>query len=237
MGFLQDLAGAFSGKSARNDVAAGKAEATALSNQGLAEGTQDYARAASRFDPFADYADTGYQTSQAGADLSRRYADRYADATGVNGRDAQGRVQAEYMSDPIQNALMDRITRANTRAAVASGMNNSGAATQSLTNALLSRWDAYTQSLKTGVDMGAQLGAQGTQMGSLGLQGAAGAAGMDQAIGDARISTASQNAGIATGAANATAGTRAAPLNNLLNIASVGVQAYTGKPATRNGTA
>lgn len=213
MGFFDDLWGGFTGSKARNDIQQGQAAATSQLDQGLNEGVADYARAGTRFEPFQTYTQAGTASAK-----------RYADSLGVNGVDAQRTVQSEYMADPIQNALMDRIQRANTRAAVAGGMNNSGAATQSLTNALLQNWNNYQTSLNTGA-----------QLGQLGLQGASGQASMDQATGDARISTANQKAGITTSAANATAATRAAPLNNLLNIASLGVQAYTGKPANRIG--
>ena len=215
MGWLQD----FLGDSARDDIAAGAKSANANLDAGLNAGTQSYAdagrSAASRLDAFKTYADAGTASAK-----------RYADATGVNGVDAQRAVQQEYMNDPLQNMLMDRITRANTRAFTATGMNNSGAATTSLTNNLLDNWRNYQTSLKTGADLG-----------QMGLTAASGQAGIDQAtgqaIGDAQISTANQKAGIDTSQANATAGTRSTGINNLLNIASLGVQAYTGRPKVR----
>lgn len=213
--FFTDLAKAFTGSGARDDINAGAGLAKDELNEGMNQALGDYARAGSRFDAFKGYTDAGTASAK-----------RYADSLGVNGVDAQRTVQNEYMGDPIQNALMDRIQRSNTRAAVASGFNNSGAATQSLTNALLQNWGQYQTALKGGADMG-----------QLGFQAATGQAGADQMQGDAKISTFNQRAAVTTGQANANAATRAAPLNNLLNIASLGVQAATGKPATRYGTA
>ena len=207
-GFWDD----FFGKSQQEDIRRGAADATAYVNQGRDSGIQNYEKygqqAAGRLDPYA----------QAGTGFIKRYAD----AMGINGADAQRTVQSEYMHDPIQNALMDRITRANTRAQVANGTGNSGAATQSLTNALLSRWDDYTKGLSSG--------------GAMGMQAATGQAGIDQAtgsqIGDAYIGAANQNAAIRTGEANAMAASRSTGINNLFKVASLGVQGFT---AFKNG--
>jgi hypothetical protein len=188
----------FTGKSARNDIEQGQTTALGNIDAGNAAAQADYARGTGRLDSYA-----------AGG---RSANDAYLASLGLSGDQARSKVQQTYMSDPIQNALMDRITRANTRAQTANGMNNSGAATQSLTNALLDRYKGYQDQL-----MGA---------GQQGMQAASGQAGIDTHAADTEFGAGQQRAGINIGAANAMAASRGTTLNNLIGIAGVGVKGF-----------
>lgn len=132
----------------------------------------------------------------------------------MSGADAQRRVEDAYFNDPVQNALMDRITRANTRRFTGIGMGNSGAATQSLTNALLDSYRQYQDRLKGVGDTG--FGAAGAQ------------AGINTQAGDTRFAAGQQRAAINMGAANALAGASSIGINNLLNAAGTAAKFIPG---------
>jgi hypothetical protein len=139
---LGGIFGNFNGAKSKADLARGKQQSDTDLEQGYNTGRSDLTGAADRLNSFA----TG------GANANNRYLD----LLGINGTDAQRTAQGGYLNDPMQNALMDRIQKANTRAYTARGMNNSGAATQSLTNNLVDNYRQYEQQV-------GQAGAQGLQ--------------------------------------------------------------------------
>ncbi|MBX9587909.1 MAG: hypothetical protein K2X43_01300 [Hyphomonadaceae bacterium] len=204
MGFLSDLTGA----SARRDIKRGREAANREITGGEQAGIARYDTGISRLDSYADPA--GYEA--------------YLATLGLRGDNARREVQDTYMSDPIQNALMDRITRANTRRYTGIGMGNSGAATQSLTNALLANYGSYQDRLK------------GT--GDTGLQASGAQATLDKGAGDIAFQAGQQRAGVETSAANALAASRSTLMNNILGIGSLAVNALTGyrKPAAGGST-
>jgi hypothetical protein len=199
MGFFSDLAGAFTGSTARKDIKKGKAEANAELTAGEGKGLGYYEEGVTSLDP---YAEGGLEGQEA-----------YLASLGLRGDEARAGVQKTYFDDPVQNALMDRIQRGNNRSFGAVGMGNSGKATQSLTNALLQKWGEYQDRLK-GVGEGG-LGATTAQ------------AGLRSGMGDLAFGASQQRAGVDIGAANASAASRAAPVNNLLGLLGIGQKAYT----------
>lgn len=195
MGFLQDL----TGSSARRDIRRGRDAANREITGGETQSRSDYDAGIGTLSPY----ETG----------SREGFDAYLASLGLRGPEAQQAIQGTYFNDPVQNQLMDRITRANTRRFTGVGMGNSGAATQSLTNALLANWGGYQDRLKG--------------LGEGGMQAAGAISGLQAGKGDTSFAAAQQRAGIQTGAANATAASRSTGINNLLNIAGTAVKAAT----------
>lgn len=187
-----DLWDSFTGAGAKKAIQAGQEQAQGYLTNATDNINQAYGKAASTLDPYVQGGNAFYK--------------RYGDAMGVNGVDALTKVQNEYMNDPIQQALMDRITKANTRAMVGNQMNNSGAATQSLTNALLSNWQNYQQGLSGGSQAGQQ--AATTQ------------AGVYTGQGDNLATINNQRAGVAIGGANAMAGANNLFAQNLIGAGS-----------------
>lgn len=194
MGWWDD----FTGKSARNDLAAGKDAANKEITGGETAGRADYDAGIARLDPYATGGEQGL--------------DAYLASLGLRGTQAQQEVQGRYMADPIQNALMDRITKANTRQQTGRGMGNSGAATQSLTNALLASWGSYQDRLKG--------------VGDTGVQAAGGQSTLEAGKGDMAFGAGQQRAGIDIGSANALAASRSTGVNNILAAAGVGLKAF-----------
>jgi hypothetical protein len=207
MSFLSDLAGAFTGSSARKDIRAGKAEATAALNTGKTEGIGYYEQGIEGLDPYAAGGREGFEA--------------YLASLGLRGDDARKAVQDRYFTDPVQNALMERIQRGNNRSFGAVGMGNSGKATQSLTNALLGQWGQYQDRLK-GVGEG-------------GAGAAAGQGTLRAGQGDIAFGTGQQIAGVNIGAANAIAQSRAIPINNLLKMFEVGTKGATARVSGPGG--
>jgi hypothetical protein len=96
-------------------------------------------------DRFNEYGELGDQANR----------DYYA-SIGMLGPEEQARVQGYYTGDPIQNAINDRLARANNRWQTGRGMGNSGAAVQALTNTLYDQYDKFREKLRTGGAMGFQ---------------------------------------------------------------------------------
>jgi hypothetical protein len=205
--FLSDLASAFTGSSARKDIAKGKAEATGALNTGKTEGIGYYEQGIEGLDPYAAGGREGFEA--------------YLASLGLRGDDARKAVQDRYFTDPVQNALMERIQRGNNRSFGAVGMGNSGKATQSLTNALLGQWGQYQDRLK-GVGEG-------------GAGAAAGQGTLRAGQGDIAFGTGQQIAGVNIGAANAIAQSRAIPINNLLKMFEVGTKGATARVSGPGG--
>lgn len=192
----------FTGASARKDIQKGKAQATGQINAGETAALGSFGTATGRLDPYATGGRSGF--------------DAYLASLGLSGADAQKGIESTYFNDPIQNALMDRITRANTRRFTGVGMGNSGAATQSLTNALLANWGAYQDRLKGVGDTG--FGAATTQ------------GGYDTHAGDTQFAAGQHRAGIDIGTANAIAQSRSTGINNLLNVAGTVAKFFNPTP-------
>lgn len=186
--------GSFLGKilgtdKAAKELAAAKAKADADLKSGYDTGRSDMGGAIDRLDDFSNPA----------------AIKRYYDSLGINGADALGGVEHDYMADPIQNALMDRITKANTRAFTSRGMSNSGAATQSLTNSLLDNWRQYQQQLA---------GAGQTSLGAATTQ-----SGIQKSMGDMAFGYGSTLAGNDINYGNAVAANKTAGANFLGTLA------------------
>jgi hypothetical protein len=196
MGFFNDFLGNFTGGQSRGDLTRAKGLSDAALKEGYDTGRSDYEGAIGRFDPYATGGGAAYK--------------RYLDSLGVNGAEAQGAVEQGYLADPIQNQLMDRITKANTRAYTARGMSNSGAATQSLTNQLLANWKGYQDQLS---------GAGGT-----GFQAATGQAGIQRGEGDMAYGYGATRAGNEINYGNALAASRNTGINNLFKLGGLAVQ-------------
>jgi len=192
MGFIQD----FMGTTGRGDINAAKGRADSDLRTGYNTGRSDIGGAIDRLNPIA----AGGQSAYA----------RLLASLGVNGAAAQGGVEGEYMADPIQNQLMDRITKANTRAFTSRGMNNSGAATQSLTNSLLANWKQYQDQLS---------GAAAPGIAATGQQ-----AGLQKDQGDMAYGYGATQAGNDINYGNAIAATRTQGINSLVKLFGAGVQ-------------
>ncbi len=138
MGFFGQL---LSGKDSKADLADAKRKGDAALEEGFDTGMGKLDEAGHKLDAFS----------------SPNALKRLLDALGVNGPEAQAAVEGEYMNDPIQKQMMDRIASANTRRFTSmmpgSQGNNSGAATQSLTNSLLDNWRKYQEQLQTPAGM------------------------------------------------------------------------------------
>jgi hypothetical protein len=194
MGWWDD----FTGASARRDIRRGQQTALGDIDTGEAGGLDEFGRASGRLDP---YASGGLDAHNA-----------YLASLGLRGEAERARVQGLYFDDPVQNALMERITRANTRRFTGVGMGNSGAATQSLTNALLANYGGYQDRLR-GLGEGG-MGAATTQ------------AGIGTQAGLTRFAAGQQRAGVNIGATNAVAQSRSTGINNLLNIAGTAARFF-----------
>jgi hypothetical protein len=201
MSFIDDLVGNFTGSKSKADLARGKAQSDADLSTGYNTGRSDLGAASDRFNSFAQ----GGQAANT----------RYLDTLGINGADAQKTAEGAYFNDPVQNSLMDRITKANTRAYTARGMNNSGAATQSLTNSLLDNYRQYQSQLAGAGSQGlAATGSQanlGAQQGQMAYGYGATQAGND--INFAKSQSEAENTGI----------------NNLFKIGQIAASAYGGR--------
>jgi hypothetical protein len=199
MGFIQD----FFGKTARDDLASGKAQADADLTGGYKTGRADIQSGIDRLDPIAQGGQSAYA--------------RLLNSLGVNGAGAQGGVESEYMADPIQNQLMDRITKANTRRFTSmmpgSAGNNSGAATQSLTNSLLANWKQYQDQLG---------GAAAPGIAATGQQ-----AGFNKDQGDMAYGYGATQAGNDINYANARSQASQLGVNSLMKILGLGTQVAT----------
>lgn len=198
MGFWDDLVGNFTGFKSGKDLEAAKAKSDAALKTGYDAGTANIEGAIDRFNPYAE-----------GGTAANK---RYLDSLGINGPEAQAAVEQGYLADPIQNQLMDRVTKANTRAFTARGMNNSGAATQSLTNSLLDRWKSYQDQLS---------GAGGQGFQAVGAQ-----AGLQKGQADMDYGYGSTQAGNEINYGNAVAANRNTGINNLFKIGGIAAQAY-----------
>ena len=187
MGFFDD----FFGASQRRDIRRGQQQGIADVRAGETGALDEFGRATSRLDPYSTGGMDAYNA--------------YLASLGLRGEDERRLVQDRYFNDPVQNALMDRITRANTRRFTGIGMGNSGAATQSLTNALLANYGAHQDRLRGAGDTG--MGAATTQ------------AGIGTQAGLTRFGAGQQVAGINMNAANAMAASRSTGINNLLGVA------------------
>jgi hypothetical protein len=187
MGFFDDLLGI----TAKKAIQKGQRIALGDIGTGEAGALESFRSGTERLDPYATSGREAY--------------DAYLASLGLRGDEARRGVQDIYFGDPVQNALMDRIARANTRRFTGIGMGNSGAATQSLTNALLANYGAYQDRLRGAGDTGFQ--AAGAQ------------SGIDTQAGMTRFAAGQQRAGINLGAANAQAQASGIGINNLLGIA------------------
>jgi hypothetical protein len=198
MSFFGDLWDSFTGESQRRDIGKGRTQATAQLTGGRDAAVADDSAAEGYFAPFAS---GGAQYYKTGADLM-----------GLNGPEAREAAQGVYLSDPIYQAMGDRALKGISRGVASSGQ--TGAGIQAGTNALYANYKDYLDRL--------------TQGSQLGLAGASGAAGARMQAGATRFATGQQLAGVDMSAANAEAASRSTTLNNLLAIAGLGVQAYTG---------
>lgn len=185
MSILSDLMG----KSAAKRAEAAGAAAKNTLTQGEQKARGDYQRGQSRLDPFAQQSAKGYGS--------------YVDSLGLNGRDAQSKIQGTYFDDPIQQRLMSDATRTMGRQFGARGLGNSGASNQAVANALLRGWTGYQDRL-------GQLGTQGVQI--AGMQGQ-----YDQGMGDLAYGNAQQIANVGMNTANAVNAARAQGMNNLIS--------------------
>jgi len=211
MSFFGDLAGNFTGGRSRDDLARGRAQADASLEAGLQGGLDEYARgyghldeASARLDPYATGGRAGYEA--------------YLASIGLGTDEARKKVQDSYFNDPVQNAIADRVTKANTRAQTGRGMGNSGAATQSLTNALLERWGGHQDRL-------AGVGSQGAQVAGQQAGFSAAKVGIDTGRGDMRYNTGRDRAGMDISYSNAIAASRNTGINNLFQIGSLATRA------------
>ncbi len=198
MGFFDDLVGNFTGAKSRKDLTKAKEKADAALASGYETGRADITAGIGKLDPYETGGRAGF--------------DAYLASLGLGGDAARRRVQDAYFNDPIQNALMDRITRANTRAFTARGMSNSGAATSALTNALLANYSAYQDRLRT--------------VGDTGFQAAGGQAGLFKSRGDMAYGYGATKAGNEIEYGNAMAKSRDSGINNLFKLGELGVKAY-----------
>lgn len=182
---------AFTGRAAARDIRRG--QQTGLSDIGTGEaGALDEFRSGiGVLDPYATGGREGYEA--------------YLASLGLRGDDARRTFQDNYFNDPVNNALMDRVTRANTRRFTGIGMGNSGAATQSLTNALLEGYRGWQDRFRG--------------LGEGGVAAAGGQAGLYQHAGDTRFGAGQQRAAVNMNAANALAQSRGIGINNLLATA------------------
>lgn len=198
MGFLKSLVRGFTGEEAKDQITQGRAAANSEITRGEQGSLDEYGRAITRLDPYESGGREGY--------------DAYRASIGLMGPEEQARIQGMYFDDPVQNALMDRVTRANTRAFTAGGMSNSGAATQSLTNRLLDTYRGWQDRLMN--------------LGAGGQQAATGQATIQTGMGDTRFAAAQQRAGVHTGAANALAANAGTGMNNLMGLVGMGLKAF-----------
>jgi hypothetical protein len=108
--------------------------------------------------------------------------------------------------------MANRAVRGVSRNVAASGL--TGAGYRAATEAGVSNYTGYLDRLFAG--------------GNQGMQAAAGAAGVRGRAGDARFATGQQLAGLEQSFANAMAANRSTAINNLIGVAGVGAQLYTG---------
>lgn len=193
MGFLSSL---FGGDDARRDIQRGRVASRKELDIGEAGALEQYDTAIGGLTPYEEIGRSGLED--------------YRASLGLRGPEEQARIQGIYFSDPVQNAIMDRVTRANTRRFTGIGMGNSGAATQSLTNALLDRWGSYQDRL--------------AGLGTGGYAAASDIAGIRTGKGDIKYMTGQHKAGIETNAANAMAASRSTGINNLIGLVGAGAR-------------
>jgi len=190
--------GDFTGSSARRDLSRGRDVSRRELTTGRDYALGDFAAAEGYFQPFAR---TG------GASF-----DRWGALMGLGGPDARRTAQADLENDPIYRAMGDRAVRGISRNVAASGL--TGAGYRAGSEALLTNYNSYLDRLLAG--------------GGQGLQAAAGASGVRTRAGDTRFATGQQLAGLEQSYANAMAASRSTTMNNLLGIAGIGTQLYTG---------
>lgn len=186
----------FTGSSARKDIRAGQEAANKELTTGETTARSDYDAGIARLDPYAEGGQDAYNA--------------YLASLGLRGPDELKTVQDQYLNDPIQNAIADRITKQFSRKRAYSG--EAGAVTGGLTNALLANWTKRQDQLKGAGDTGVQVaGAQ---------------SGMETGKGDLSFGAAQQRAGVDIGAANAIAASRSTAINNIGQLAGIGLKAY-----------
>jgi hypothetical protein len=189
MSIFSDFADSFTGESAGKELAAGKARADAALKSGLDAGTGYYDQAYETLDPYAKGGSKAF--------------DAWLDSMGLSGADRAKAVSDAYFDNPVNQRINELTTKANTRQYTGIGMGNSGAATQSLTNALLKNWQAYQEALRAG--------------GGQGQQAATGQAGVRTGQGDMQWGYGQQQAGNEITYANARAKNSGTFAQNALN--------------------
>jgi hypothetical protein len=143
MGWVSDLVGSFTGKSAKEATARSRTDSTAALDQGFKQAKPLYDQAAGVYDPFM----------QTEIDANKAYGN----ALGLYGADAARGAYEGYASNPGFMAAAERGLKKTKWGTNARGMADSGAGYAALADAGLSYYDDYLGRLK-GVGMGATAG-------------------------------------------------------------------------------
>lgn len=198
MSFFGDLAGGFTGSSARKDINTANSKANAALDQGFNNAQGYYNTAVSNYSP---YTQTGQQANAF-----------YGNALGLNGNDARASAESTITSDPLFTGKLN-LDNSNTMAYLnARGSAGGGAAVQAAQNNL---YQNYGDVLNRYANLGEQgLQATGAQSNALMGQG-------DNAYGYGAT-----KAGNAINYGNAMAGTRSSGINNLLGLLGTGISGY-----------
>lgn len=210
---------AFMGKSQAEDIQRGRAEADRALKKGLGQLKETRGKYLDRSLSEFDTVRPDIQTGQDANALYRR-------ALGLDGVDAQRGYFEGFNNDPGYQAIQDNAVNAVEGSAAARGGLFSGGTVKGITDRVsLLKNNMFNERL----NRLAQLGAQGSQLGfntAVSRSNLLNQTGSD--IGNAEFGTGQLYANNATSAANALAQSRSIPINNLLSIAQLGVNAFTG---------
>ena len=208
MGFLDS----FTGKSQAKTIARARQEADAQLAAGYDEAS-DIGR---------DYLDRSLGFVQPWMEAGGRANALYDNALGINGREAQNAMFADYQSDPFRAGNEERATEAIRRAYNSRGMDTSGNALLASARASQERgsqdWQQYLTRLQGQAGQGAGMAQYGA-----GLTSNTGNALMNMRYGYGQ-----QRAGNAISAGNAEAQMQGLGWQNALNLAGTAVKAFAG---------
>jgi hypothetical protein len=191
------LIGSFFGRDQKKDLQRANAEATAALGQGYNQAYGDYTNAMQAFDP---YVQSGQQANTF-----------YNDALGLNGDAARTTAIDTLTSNPLFQGQLGQESNAMSRVLNAQGASGGG-------KAQLAAQRVFQQNAGSWLDRYANQGAQG-------LQATGAQAGMTAARGDLSYGYGSTKAGNAIQYGNAMAANRSTGINNLMGVASLGVNA------------
>lgn len=199
MGFFSDLAGSFTGSTAKKAINKGYRDSQAHLATGYDRASTGYQTAQSRLDPYVSSGRVGQ--------------DMYEATLGLRGADARNEAQDLYYSDPNQERIAALTQRGLARRYNAGGAANSGAHITASTNAFLQDYGNWQNRL-------AGVGQQGQQAASQ-------QASNDMTFGTLGYQYGSDQAGNSINRANATAAASNVLAQNVLGLGGLVLGGFT----------